>query len=316
MAALGSPARTFRGLLRELRHLSAATGRPYRDTPAYRYLVKAFRAHRVTGEKLCRAQQELHFQAATYLCLLRSVREHVELHQQYHGKGERSVKESAGLVGLQLPEQPGGKGWESSAQENSVRLAVLSCSRGWTVSEDRVRVQGTGDTPQQGEDGAPRSTGPGDAPQQGEARDALALSRAHPHAGRRCGHLLYPRLGHQLLSAPALHLEEKQRGHVGSAWLRGPDPRWTRDIWTTCAHAVHEAGLPQSTSQHTVCLLPTWAGTRHVGLARVRFAVPRPTYPAPAARNSRLSAAGGRVPGKESREIGAGAADVHAPGSR
>ncbi|XP_006881081.1 PREDICTED: UPF0562 protein C7orf55-like [Elephantulus edwardii] len=79
MAALGSPARTFRGLLRELRHLSAATGRPYRDTPAYRYLVKAFRAHRVTGEKLCRAQQELHFQAATYLCLLRSVREHMPL---------------------------------------------------------------------------------------------------------------------------------------------------------------------------------------------------------------------------------------------
>lgn len=47
MAALGSPARTLRGLLRELRYLSAATGRPYRDTAAYRYLVKAFRAHRV-----------------------------------------------------------------------------------------------------------------------------------------------------------------------------------------------------------------------------------------------------------------------------
>lgn len=47
MAALGSPARTLRGLLRELRYLNAATGRPYRDTAAYRYLVKAFRAHRV-----------------------------------------------------------------------------------------------------------------------------------------------------------------------------------------------------------------------------------------------------------------------------
>uniref|UniRef100_G8F3T3 Protein FMC1 homolog n=1 Tax=Macaca fascicularis TaxID=9541 RepID=G8F3T3_MACFA len=87
MAALGSPARTLRGLLRELRYLSAATGRPYRDTAAYRYLVKAFRAHRVTSEKLCRAQHELHFQAATYLCLLRSIREHVALHQEFHGKG-------------------------------------------------------------------------------------------------------------------------------------------------------------------------------------------------------------------------------------
>ncbi|XP_044633086.1 protein FMC1 homolog isoform X2 [Equus asinus] len=66
----------------------------------------------VTSEKLCRAQHELHFQAATYLCLLRSIREHVALHQEFHGKGERSVEESAGLVGLKLPHQPGGKGWE------------------------------------------------------------------------------------------------------------------------------------------------------------------------------------------------------------
>lgn len=52
MAALGSPARTLRGLLRELRYLSAATGRPYRDTAAYRYLVKAFQAHRVRKPRL------------------------------------------------------------------------------------------------------------------------------------------------------------------------------------------------------------------------------------------------------------------------
>lgn len=47
MAALGPPARTLRGLLRELRYMNAGTGRPYRDTAAYRYLVQAFRAHRV-----------------------------------------------------------------------------------------------------------------------------------------------------------------------------------------------------------------------------------------------------------------------------
>uniref|UniRef100_A0A670K7X1 Protein FMC1 homolog n=1 Tax=Podarcis muralis TaxID=64176 RepID=A0A670K7X1_PODMU len=108
MAALGSPLRTFRGLLRELR----CKGRSYRETEAYRYLKEAFRAHRVTSEKLCRAQHDLHFQAATYLCLLRSVREHLALHKEYHGKGERSTEEAAGLVGLKLPQQPGGKGWE------------------------------------------------------------------------------------------------------------------------------------------------------------------------------------------------------------
>ncbi|XP_010708439.1 protein FMC1 homolog isoform X3 [Meleagris gallopavo] len=106
MATLGSPLRTLRGLLRELRHVS---GRAYRDTAAYRHILAAFRAHRVTSEKLCRAQQELHFQAATYLCLLRSVRQHQALHREYHGRGERSPEEVAGLVGFRLPRQPGGR---------------------------------------------------------------------------------------------------------------------------------------------------------------------------------------------------------------
>lgn len=44
MATLGSPLRTLRGLLRELRHVS---GRAYRDTAAYRHILAAFRAHRV-----------------------------------------------------------------------------------------------------------------------------------------------------------------------------------------------------------------------------------------------------------------------------
>ncbi|KAH0616817.1 hypothetical protein JD844_028231 [Phrynosoma platyrhinos] len=109
-AALGSALRTFRGLARELRYARGEKGRPYRDTAAYQYLREAFRAHRVTSEKLCRAQHDLHFQAATYLCLLRSVREHLTLHKEYHGKGDRTPEQVAGLVGLKLPQQPGGKG--------------------------------------------------------------------------------------------------------------------------------------------------------------------------------------------------------------
>ncbi|XP_030403792.1 putative RNA-binding protein Luc7-like 2 isoform X4 [Gopherus evgoodei] len=91
MAALGSPLCTLRSLLRELRYVSAQAGRPYRDMAAYQHLRGAFRAHQITSEKLCRAQHELHFQAATYLCLLRSVREHLALHQEYHAKGERDT---------------------------------------------------------------------------------------------------------------------------------------------------------------------------------------------------------------------------------
>nr|XP_033791077.1 protein FMC1 homolog isoform X1 [Geotrypetes seraphini] len=111
-APLGSPVRTLRALFRELRNASGSSGLLYRDTAAYGYIREQFHRNRVTSEKLCRAQHELHFQAATYLCLLRSVREHLALHQEYHSKGERSPEDVAGLVGLKLPQQPGGKGWE------------------------------------------------------------------------------------------------------------------------------------------------------------------------------------------------------------
>ncbi|KAG8138061.1 putative UPF0562 C7orf55-like protein [Naja naja] len=96
MASLGSPLRTFRGLLRELRYALGGSDVSYRNKAAYRYLKEAFRCHL----------------AATYLCLLHSIREHLVLHKEYHGKGERSPDIVAGLVGFKLPQQPGGKGWE------------------------------------------------------------------------------------------------------------------------------------------------------------------------------------------------------------
>lgn len=71
-----------------------------------------FNLSQVTGERYCRAKQEAHHASHTYLCLLASTRNHLVLHNLYHGKGERSPEEVAGLVGLRLPTQPGGKGWE------------------------------------------------------------------------------------------------------------------------------------------------------------------------------------------------------------
>ncbi|XP_070803149.1 putative RNA-binding protein Luc7-like 2 isoform X4 [Pituophis catenifer annectens] len=88
MASLGSPLRTFRGLSKELRYALGGSDVSYRNKAAYRYLKEAFRCHRVTSEKLCKAQHDLHFQAATYLCLLHSIREHLVLHKEYHGKGD------------------------------------------------------------------------------------------------------------------------------------------------------------------------------------------------------------------------------------
>ncbi|CAL9693638.1 unnamed protein product [Knipowitschia caucasica] len=106
---LSSPLRVFRGILKELR---AVQGPSYRKALAYNYVVDQFRKNKVTGERYCRAQQEAHHAADTYLCLLSSTRNHLILHNLYHGKGDCSTEQAAGLVGLRLPSQPGGKGWE------------------------------------------------------------------------------------------------------------------------------------------------------------------------------------------------------------
>ncbi|KAL2100989.1 hypothetical protein ACEWY4_002750 [Coilia grayii] len=109
MAALNSPLRVCRGILKELRILK---GPQYKQTMAYNYILQQFRKNQVTGERYCRAQREALHASGTYLCLLSSSRHHLALHNLYHAKGERSTEEAAGLVGLQLPTQPGGKGWE------------------------------------------------------------------------------------------------------------------------------------------------------------------------------------------------------------
>ncbi|XP_029914909.1 protein FMC1 homolog isoform X2 [Myripristis murdjan] len=109
MAALQSPLRACRGILKELR---AIQGPHYKQSPAYAYVMEQFRKNKVTGERYCRAQQEALHASNTYLCLLASTRNHLALHNLYHGKGERAPEEVAGLVGLRLPTQPGGKGWE------------------------------------------------------------------------------------------------------------------------------------------------------------------------------------------------------------
>ncbi|KAM9780507.1 protein FMC1 homolog [Neosynchiropus ocellatus] len=109
MATLSSPLRVCRGIIKELR---AVHGQQYRQSLAYSYVMSQFRKNAVTGERYCRAQQEALHASQTYLCLLASTRNHQLLHDLYHGKGERSQEEAAALVGLRLPTQPGGKGWE------------------------------------------------------------------------------------------------------------------------------------------------------------------------------------------------------------
>ncbi|XP_035253123.1 protein FMC1 homolog isoform X1 [Anguilla anguilla] len=113
MAALTSPLRVCRGILKEIRALK---GPEYKQTLAYNYVLDQFRKNqvrkKVSSERYCRAQEEALHASQSYLCLLASTRLNLALHKLYHGKGERGLEEAAGMVGLRLPKQPGGKGWE------------------------------------------------------------------------------------------------------------------------------------------------------------------------------------------------------------
>ncbi|XP_067309382.1 protein FMC1 homolog [Pseudorasbora parva] len=106
MAALG----VCRGILKEIR---IAKGSDYKHTLIYKYIMQQFRRNQVTGAQLCRAQMEALHSAQMYSCLLSSTRLHLRLHQLYHARGEIETHQAAGLVGLRLPKQPGGKGWET-----------------------------------------------------------------------------------------------------------------------------------------------------------------------------------------------------------
>lgn len=94
----------FRNLIRELNLSHVKSYTPLNKTPAYQYIVDQFRQYKLTASKLCRGENEVEHMARTYLCYLESSRKHEALHNQYKGSPDRSIEESARLVGLQVPD--------------------------------------------------------------------------------------------------------------------------------------------------------------------------------------------------------------------
>ncbi|XP_076630975.1 uncharacterized protein LOC143346608 isoform X2 [Colletes latitarsis] len=93
-----------RSLIKEIRRSSSE--RNAKDNIMVRYILEQTRAHRETSEVLCKAREELNNLAETYLCYLSSRRICKEIQVRYTGKGERSIKETADLVGFKLPHDP------------------------------------------------------------------------------------------------------------------------------------------------------------------------------------------------------------------
>lgn len=68
-----------------------------------KYLIEQFRKYQTTDLQLCKAKDEMQFLGSTYLTYLRSLRQYKSINVEYRGKGERSIKETADLVGFKLP---------------------------------------------------------------------------------------------------------------------------------------------------------------------------------------------------------------------
>ncbi|ERL92077.1 protein FMC1 homolog [Dendroctonus ponderosae] len=95
---------TLRGLIQELRYAIPDSG--LKDNLAFQYIVEQYRKYNTTDQQLCKAREEMDFIANSYLCYLRSSRLSRQIHDEFHGKGERSVQDTARMVGFKLPHDP------------------------------------------------------------------------------------------------------------------------------------------------------------------------------------------------------------------
>lgn len=97
-------AKLARSLIREIRRVSSEQNT--KNDMMAQYILEQARSHRETSQVLCKAREELKNLAETYLCYLTSQRMCKEIQARYTGKGERSIRETADLVGFKLPHDP------------------------------------------------------------------------------------------------------------------------------------------------------------------------------------------------------------------
>lgn len=91
-------------LFSEIRHQSST--KKIHSSNLANYILDQSRKHQVTDERLCKAREELKYLGETYACYLRSQRNYADIQKKYHGRGERTVEETANIVGFKLPHDP------------------------------------------------------------------------------------------------------------------------------------------------------------------------------------------------------------------
>ncbi|KOB67572.1 Uncharacterized protein OBRU01_19628 [Operophtera brumata] len=95
---------TLRHLLSEVRKQNPT--KKLSDNQMVQYILDQYRKHQTTDQQLCKAIDEMHYKARTYCNYLESLRKYKEINVEFKGKGERSIKDTADMVGFKLPHDP------------------------------------------------------------------------------------------------------------------------------------------------------------------------------------------------------------------
>ncbi|KAI6238401.1 Protein FMC1-like protein [Aphelenchoides fujianensis] len=102
MNAAVERSRTAVPLLRRIVHELKLANSTALESRQVRFVLDAFRQHRLTQRLHCKAPTEAEHLAATYATYLQSTRRLLALQEKHRGR-PKSVEESARLVGLQVP---------------------------------------------------------------------------------------------------------------------------------------------------------------------------------------------------------------------
>ena len=105
LSQLQPPLRLLRSIIREMR-LARPEGSKLSGTQGTGYILGLYRSNAVTEEQVCKHREEMSFLADTYSTYLTAQREWEAVQQEYHAKGERSVPQTAKMVGFNLPHEP------------------------------------------------------------------------------------------------------------------------------------------------------------------------------------------------------------------
>lgn len=95
---------TLRHLLSELRKQSST--KKLAENQMVQHVFAQYRTHQTTDQQLCKAIDEMHFKARTYANYLENSRKYKEINKEFKGQGERTVEDTANMVGFKLPHDP------------------------------------------------------------------------------------------------------------------------------------------------------------------------------------------------------------------